>query len=85
MQGKLNDARDRRTLLDEIRSGYFGFGDVDRDFRGSFKGILVKPSYTKAAHLACLQEMLPVGKITLVGEREAAMGRVVPHIFRDKI
>ena len=85
IQGKLNDARDRRTLLDEIRNGYFGFGDVDRDFRGSFKGILVKPSYTKAAHLACLREMLPVGKITLVGEREAAMGRVVPHIFRDMI
>lgn len=75
----------RRTLLDEIRNGYFGFGDVDRDFRGSFKGIIVKPTYTKAAHLACLREMFPDGKITLVGEREAAMIRVVPHIFRDMI
>ena len=85
IQSKLVDARDRRALLDEIRNGYFGFGDVNRDFRGSFKGIIVKPTYTKAAHLACLREMLPDGKITLVGEREAAMSRVVPHIFRDMI
>lgn len=85
IQQKLVDARDRRALLDTVREGYFGFSEVDRDFRGSFKGIVVKPTYTKAAHLACLRDMLPYGKITLIGEREAAMIRVVPHIFRDMI
>lgn len=85
LQTKLDHARDRRTLIDDVRNGYFGLGDVDRDFRGSFKGIVVKPTYTKAAHLTCLREMLPSGKITLIGEREASMIRVVPHIFRDLI
>jgi hypothetical protein len=46
---------------------------------------VVKPTYTKAAHLACLCDMLPKGKITLVGEQEAAMVRVVPHVFHDMI
>lgn len=72
IQQKLDPARDRRPLLDETRDGYFGFGDVDRDFRGSFQGIILKPTYTKAARLACLREILPEGKITLFGEREAA-------------
>jgi hypothetical protein len=83
IQRKLHDARDRRALLDTIREGYSGFTDVDRDFRESFKGIMVKPTYTKAPHLACLRDMMPEGKITLVAEREAATIRGVPHIFRD--
>lgn len=29
--------------------------------------------------------MLPEGRLTLVGEQEASMARVVPHIFRDEI
>ncbi|MFC3630669.1 hypothetical protein ACFOM8_14565 [Paracoccus angustae] len=29
--------------------------------------------------------MLPEGKLTLVGEQEAAMARVIPYIFRDEI
>lgn len=81
----LTHARQRRAVIDEIREGYFGFKDTNRDFRGSFQGMMVKPTYTKAAHLACLKEMMPKGKITLVGEQEAAMGRVVPHVFRDLI
>jgi len=75
----------RRQVLNKIRNGYFGLVDADRDHRGSFKGAVVKLTYTKAAHLACLRKMLPTGKITLVGEQEAAMVRVVPHIFRDLI
>jgi len=75
----------RRRVLNEIRNGYFGLVDTNRDHRGSFKGVVVKQTYTKAAHLACLRKMLPDGKITLVGEQEAAMVRVVPHIFRDLI
>lgn len=85
VQDKLNEAEDKRFQLDQIRQGYFGFHDTDRDFRGSFNGSVVKPTYTKAAHLACLRDMLPKGKITLVGEQEATMVRVVPHVFRGMI
>lgn len=85
VQEKLIEAEDKRFQLDQIRQGYFGFHDTDRDYRGSFNGSVVKPTYTKAAHLACLRDMLPKGKITLVGEQEAAMVRVVPHVFRDMI
>jgi hypothetical protein len=85
IQKKLEEANEKRFQLDQIRQGYFGFQDSNRDFRGSFNGSVVKPTYTKAAHLACLRDMLPKGKITLVGEQEATMVRVVPHIFRDMI
>ncbi len=46
---------------------------------------MTRDTYTKAASLACLKWMLPEGKLTLVGEREGQMGRVVPHIFREEI
>lgn len=85
VQDKLSEAEDRRFQLDQIRQGYFGFRDSERDFRGSFNGSVVKPTYTKAAHLACLRNMLPNGKITLIGEQEATMVRVVPHVFREMI
>lgn len=85
VQYELARAQQKRTLINKIRDDYFGFKDNNRDFRGSFQGMMVKPTYTKAAHLACLKEMLPMGKITLIGEQEAAMGRVVPHVFRDLI
>lgn len=74
-----------RDLLDKIRFGYFDFGKDDRDYRGSFNGALVKQTYTKAAHLFCVKELLPAGRITLVGEQEATMVRCVPHVFRDMI
>ncbi len=85
VQERLDHATARRALLDDLRHRYFGFQETSRDHRSSFKGGLVKPTYTKAAHLACLRDMLPAGKITLVGEQEAAMLRVVPHVFRDMI
>lgn len=81
----LDRADNQRCLLQELRHGYFGLPEAHRDYRGSFKGIMVKRTYTKAAHLACIQEMVPDGKITLIGEQEASMVRVVPHVFRDKI
>ncbi|MEZ5721684.1 MAG: hypothetical protein R3D59_08450 [Paracoccaceae bacterium] len=81
----LKRAGGQRALMDEIRNRYFGLKDSDRDFRGSFNGSVVKPTYTKAAHLACLRDMLPKGKITLIGEQESTMVRVVPHVFRDMI
>ena len=69
------DHQARKELRDNvrIRQGYLGFHDTDCDFRGSFNGSVVKPTYTKAAHLACLRDRLPKGKITLVGEQEAPM------------
>ncbi|WP_298558160.1 hypothetical protein [uncultured Aliiroseovarius sp.] len=85
VQEKLQHSLERRQLLDEIRNGYFCFQETNRDCRGSFNGIMVKRTYTKAAHLACLRDMLPTGKITLVGEQEGTMTRVVPHVFRDMI
>ncbi len=57
----------------------------NRDFGGSFHGMVVRQTYTKAAHLTCLKEMLPKGKITLVGEQESQTTRVAPHIFRNLI
>ncbi|WP_291733189.1 hypothetical protein [Leisingera sp. F5] len=71
--------------MDEIRNEYFAFEETNRDFRGSFNGIMVKRTCTKAAHLACLRDMLPSGKITLAGEQDGTMTRVVPHVFRDMI
>jgi hypothetical protein len=47
--------------------------------------VLTRDTYTKAASLACLKWMIPAGKLTLVGEREGLMARVVPHIFREEI
>lgn len=85
VQTKIDLARDRRKILDEVCNGYLGLVDTSRDYRGSFNGIMVKPTYTKAAHLACVRDMLPEGKITLVGEQESTMVRVVPHIFRNMI
>jgi len=85
IQQHLDKAEDQRCLLNELRHGYFGLPESHRDYRGGFNGIMVRPTYTKAAHLACIKEMMPHGKITLVGEQEASMVRVVPHIFRDMI
>lgn len=82
---QVQHAQDRRKLLDEMRLRYFGFAESSRDFRGSFKGSIVKPTYTKAAHLACLRDMIPAGKITLIGEQESTMVRVVSHVFREVI
>lgn len=84
-QQTLKHARQRIDLIDRLRNGYFGLPEATRDFRGSFSGIMTRDTYTKAAHLWCLKEMLPKGRITLVSEQEAALVRVVPHIFRDRI
>lgn len=59
VQDRLAEADDKRFMIDLIRKGYFGLKDVDRDYRGSFNGSVVKPTYTKAAHLACVRDLLP--------------------------
>ncbi|MAY33394.1 MAG: hypothetical protein CMM86_12410 [Rhodovulum sp.] len=81
----LKEARNRELILGLIRKAYFNFPEAERDTRNAFSGIMTSDTYTKAAHLECLREMLPNGKLTLVSEQEAAMARVVPHVFREDI
>ncbi|WP_375263835.1 hypothetical protein [Palleronia sp.] len=66
-------------------SSLLGFPDTSKDSRGSFQEIMVGQTYTKGAHLAALREMLPKGKITLVGETESQTARVIPDVFRNHI
>jgi hypothetical protein len=74
VQQGLWDSGARRQILNQVRNGYFGLVDTDRDHRGSFKGAIVKPTYTKAANLACLRQILSADKITLVGKQKAGAG-----------
>jgi hypothetical protein len=74
-----------RQALDVLRNDYFSFKETNRDNRGSFNGAVVKQTYTKAAHLACLRDFLPAKRLTIIGEQEANMARVVPHVFRELI
>jgi hypothetical protein len=79
------DAEVTADVIGQLGRGYFDFPFEERDGRNTFTGIMTRDIYTKAAHLACLRDLLPKGKMTLVSEQEAAMARVVPHIFRDMI
>jgi hypothetical protein len=80
-----SDAERRAHEIEFLRDKWFNFVKQERDGRGSFQGIMTRDIYTKAASLACVRDMIPPGKMTLVGEQEGTMGRVVPHIFRDDI
>ena len=82
---EIANATAHRKIINTLRNGYFSFQETNRDSRGSFNGALVKPTYTKAAHLACLRDILPAKRLTIVGEQEATMVRVVPHVFREWI
>lgn len=81
----IDEAYERANALEMIGNSYFNFGAPEREGRNAFTGTMTRNTYTKAAHLAYLKEMLPEGRPTLVGEQEASMARVVPHIFRDEI
>lgn len=81
----IDEAYEKADILEMIGKYYFNFGTPEREGRNTFTGIMTRNTYTKAAHLACLKEMLPDGKLTLVGEQEASMARVIPHIFREEI
>ena len=72
----------RADEIEHLRDHWFNLVQHERD---SLDGIVTRDTYTKAVSLACLKMMVPPGKITLVGEQEGAMGRVVPHIFRQEI
>lgn len=82
---EISNAEKHRKVIDLLRHRYFSFQDADRDSRGSFNGAVVKATYTKAAHLSYLRDLLPAKRLTIVGEQEASMGRVVPHVFQDWI
>lgn len=68
-----------------IGQDYFGLPVDKRDHRAAFGGMMVRDVYAKAASLNKLRETLPFGRITLVGEQEGTLSRVVSHIFRDEI
>ncbi len=75
----------RADEIEHLRDHWFNFVKHERDSRNAFDGVMTRDTYTKAASLACLKWMIPCGKLTLVGEREGQMARVVPHIFREEI
>lgn len=75
----------RADRIEHLRDHWFNFVKHERDSRNTFDGVMTRDTYTKAASLACLKWMIPAGKLTLVGEREGQMGRVVPHVFREEI
>lgn len=75
----------KALVIWEISNLYFNFAASERDSRNTFSGIMTRDTYTKAASLACLKNMVPYGKLTIISEQEAAMARVVPHVFRDAI
>jgi len=74
-----------RQAINQLRDGYFSFKETNRDHRGSFNGAGVKLTDTKAAHLACLRDFLPAQRLSIIGEQEAHMARVVPHVVRELI
>ena len=75
----------RADEIEYLREHWFNFVKHERDSRNAFDGLMTRDTYTKAASLACLKWMIPSGKLTLVGEKEGQMARVVPHIFREEI
>ncbi|MFD2740501.1 hypothetical protein ACFSUD_13015 [Sulfitobacter aestuarii] len=75
----------RADEIEHLRDQWFNFVKHERDSRNAFDGVMTRDTYTKAASLACLKWMIPSGKLTLVGEKEGQMARVVPHIFREEI
>lgn len=81
----IDEAYEKAGILEMLGNYYLNFGAPEREGCTAFTGIMTRNTYTKAAHLACLKEMLPDGKLTLVGEQEASMARVIPHICRDEI
>jgi hypothetical protein len=81
----IHEAHEKADQIALLGDYYFNFRESERDSRNSFSGIMTRDTYTKAAHLAALRELIPSGKITLIGEQESAMARTVPHIFRDLI
>ncbi len=81
----IQDARTKANILETLGERYFNFGAPEREGRSGFTGIMTRDTCTKGASLLCLKEMLPDGKLTLAGEQEAPMARVVPHIFREEI
>jgi hypothetical protein len=71
--------------IEQIGEDWFGFRTGEAEYRGSFKGMTTRDTYTKAAHFLLLKEMLPAGSIVLTTEQEATLAAVLPHIFEDEI
>ena len=85
VQNEISIARVHEDVLRIVADKFFNFPASERDGRNAFAGIMTRDTYTKAASLACLKDMVPHGKITLISEQEAAIARVVPHVYREEI
>ena len=81
---KARAERDIRAL-DAVGMQWFGFEDKSTEVRGSSKGMTIFDTYTKAAHLELVRQILPPGKIILTTEQEATIYSVVPLIFHEEI
>lgn len=68
-----------------IGEEWFGFQSEKETARGSFNGMTVRDTYTKAAHFVLLKEMLPPGQIVLTTEQEPTLPSILPHVFHDEI
>ena len=68
-----------------IGEEWFGFRSDSEAARGSFTGMTVRDTYTKAAHFVLLKEMLPAGNIILTTEQEPTLPGILPHVFHDEI
>ncbi len=75
----------RADNIEFLCTHWFNLVGRERDSRNSFDGIMTRDTYAKAASLAASKPMVPSGKPTIAGEQEAAMARVIPHIFREEI
>lgn len=82
---EIANARIRADWIEALGERYFNLGAPSREMRNSPQGAMTRDTYTKAAHLLLLKEMLPAGKLTLVSEQEAHTARLVPHLFREEI
>ncbi|MCW8916519.1 MAG: hypothetical protein OQK24_11800 [Magnetovibrio sp.] len=75
----------KKRLISRIYYDYYDIKQYDRDHRAPFTGTLISETYTEAAHLALVKELLPPGSITLMTDAASSMVRHVPLIFANEI
>ena len=81
----LDGLDERIARIDDVHEGYFNVPKSGRDHRATFKGIMTRDIYTKAAHFMLVREMLPRGAFRLITEQEGTLPGILPHIFREEI
>jgi hypothetical protein len=79
----MNDAKQRADEIEHLRDNWFNLVTQERHGRSSFEDIMTRDTYRQAASRACLKDMVPPGKINLIGDQEDTMVRVMPRVFRE--